>query len=322
MKTNAVVNCTDSAFDGSMCLHTCPDQTQLTDKFGEPVFGQNIENCYCKKKDCQWTTKARKARCRSRAETLFLKKLTAKKSKKVVLKSSKRKDKSQSKLKRARSAPWCVHIEAGEKVLVRNQNCICPNGWRKQNKCISPRTDSTYPCAFSHALGNTEFSEEYFTDLDVVLNCQSKNMSWEITITGDGEGDNYDEDGTEAPIVEGPIFSIVVPGHTTVANLKNANLFSIKGDLLEGAYRLNLLDLSENYLTTIPAELLRTPQIVDTISFSQNQLDTLPGDLLFGLAKLRELDLSHNMLEEINRFLFQGNVKTNIYLVFCSLVAC
>jgi len=51
IKTNAIVRCTNSAFDGSVCTHNCIGSSKLTDNFGEQATGR--DTCICKNRDCQ-----------------------------------------------------------------------------------------------------------------------------------------------------------------------------------------------------------------------------------------------------------------------------
>ena len=66
---------------------------------------------------------------------------------------------------------------------MRNKNCYCPKGWRKLKRCLMPRTDVTFPCYFSHPVSDDgTFNEDDVKGLKVELDCNNRNMSWQVNI--------------------------------------------------------------------------------------------------------------------------------------------
>lgn len=131
--------------------------------------------------------------------------------------------------------PWCISLEFGKKKLVRNRGCSCPLGWNEEDKCFTPTVDH---------ISNCRFEDKFVTEGKASLNCESVRK------------ENFQN--TE----------LVIPGITTSANMKNSGIMIIMRPIFEGAYRLEELDLSHNFLSYLPKAMFKTNDLLRTLNLS------------------------------------------------------
>jgi len=131
--------------------------------------------------------------------------------------------------------PWCISLEFGKKKLVRNRGCSCPLGWNEEDKCFTPTVDH---------ISNCRFEDKFVTEGKASLNCESVRK------------ENFQN--TE----------LVIPGITTSANMKNSGIMIVMRPIFEGAYRLEELDLSHNFLSYLPKAMFKTNDLLRTLNLS------------------------------------------------------
>ncbi|CAG5094605.1 Oidioi.mRNA.OKI2018_I69.XSR.g13703.t1.cds [Oikopleura dioica] len=108
---------------------------------------------------------------------------------------------------------------------------------------------------------------------------------------------------------------MIVPGHTTQVDFHSSGLTILKRELLEGAFRLQTADFSENFLKNLPFDLFVKNQIISEINLSKNQIHSVPPRLFLGLNQLKSIDLSHNQITTLNKLLFKdANSVTHLDL--------
>ncbi|CBY14797.1 unnamed protein product, partial [Oikopleura dioica] len=135
--------------------------------------------------------------------------------------------------------------------------------------------------------------EEEFGNVKVKLDCSNTRISMPLA-----------EDGKEESF-EGPFEKMIVPGHTTQVDFYRSGLTILKRELLEGAFRLQTADFSENFLKNLPFDLFVKNQIISEINLSKNQIRSVPPRLFLGLNQLKSIDLSHNQIGSLNKLLFK-----------------
>ena len=137
------------------------------------------------------------------------------------------------------SLPWCINLEHGKKKLVRNRGCSCPLGWNEEDKCFTPTVNQTSMC---------RFDDNFVAEARASLDCEGVRQ------------ENFQNS------------ELIVPGITTSANLRNAGILLIAKPIFEGAYRLEELDLSHNFLSYLPKAIFKTNDLLRTLNLSVNQL--------------------------------------------------
>ena len=80
-------------------------------------------------------------------------------------------------------------------------------------------------------------------------------------------------------------------------------------NIAEGAYRLETIDLSNNFFRSIPPDFFRWNQMLTKIDLSKNQIRSIRPDIITGLRNLETLDLSNNQLSVLNKKLLRDAVK-------------
>ena len=131
--------------------------------------------------------------------------------------------------------PWCINLEFGKKKLVRNRGCSCPLGWNEEDKCFTPTVDR---------ISNCRFEDKFVAEGKASLSCEGMRR------------ENFQN--TE----------LVVPGITTSANMRNSGIMIIMKPIFEGAYRLEELDLSHNFLSYLPKAMFKTNDLLRTLNLS------------------------------------------------------
>lgn len=82
-------------------------------------------------------------------------------------------------------------------------------------------------------------------------------------------------------------------------DLSNAGIIEFETSILEGAYRLETADLSNNLFFGLPRDFFKWNAMLTRIDLSNNQMRSLRPDAFMGLKKLQFLDLSGNQLSGI-----------------------
>ena len=89
----------------------------------------------------------------------------------------------------------------------------------------------------------------------------------------------------------GEITSLSVSGHSTLTELKDIDFSSLS--------KLTTLDLSENNLEELPAEVFDSLTSLTTLDLGDNSLEELPAEVFNSLTSLITLDLSDNSLADL-----------------------
>ena len=97
--------------------------------------------------------------------------------------------------------------------------------------------------------------------------------------------------------------------------LSNTQLQSVPDKLFQSLTKLLALDLSQNYIKTLPKDIFHSNTQLEFLYLSNNSLDILPEGVFQHLAELLLIDLSGNNLIELPQNLFQKNVQLNKLLM-------
>ena len=181
------------------------------------------------------------------------------------------------------------------KIAFRNRKCTCPLGWSTEDKCFTPIINMTEPCQFRGEL----LHHQNITDKPLL--------------------DNFAASGEAALNCGGirsegfPNLNLIVPGTTTDLDFSNAGIFEFLSNVAEGAYRLEKINLSNNFIRHLPRDFFRWNQVLKTIDLSRNQIRTLRPDVIHGLTNLENLDLSNNHMSALNKKLLKDahNLKAH-----------
>jgi len=103
-------------------------------------------------------------------------------------------------------------------------------------------------------------------------------------------------------------------GTATRVDLSNSGILEFLSNIAEGAYRLESIDLSNNFFRAIPRDFFRWNQMLTTIDLSKNQIKSIRPDIISGLRNLETLDLSNNLLSVLNKKLLRDAVKLKEYI--------
>ncbi|KAM4795931.1 toll-like receptor 7 [Rhinophrynus dorsalis] len=79
--------------------------------------------------------------------------------------------------------------------------------------------------------------------------------------------------------------------------------------------KLQVLDLSDNYLTTVPRELSNCTTSIKTLILHNNKIDRLTTNFLRDAFTLKHLDLSDNKIKFIGKSSFPENVINNLEIL-------
>lgn len=95
-------------------------------------------------------------------------------------------------------------------------------------------------------------------------------------------------------------------------NLSNNKLKTFSWDKLQVLKNLNILDLSNNLLTTVPPELSNCSGALQKLILKHNRIKKLTDNFLRGAFQLKYLDLSFNKIRTIRNSSFPQNVINNL----------
>lgn len=105
-----------------------------------------------------------------------------------------------------------------------------------------------------------------------------------------------------------PVALFVAYSSLQVLDASSSNLESITNMTFDKLQKLNNLDLSNNSIQTIPAEIFSNCNAVE-VNFQRNRISRLRSESFNGLTKLVELDLSYNQLEHLDEDVFRPLVS-------------
>lgn len=99
-------------------------------------------------------------------------------------------------------------------------------------------------------------------------------------------------------------------------NITNNKLKSFYWDGLKFLLNLEVLDLSGNHLTSLPATLSDCSKSIATLVLHKNQLSRLSPEFLQGAFSLKKLDLSYNQIKYIEESSFPEDVVDKLEVLF------
>uniref|UniRef100_A0A8C5M2I8 Toll like receptor 7 n=1 Tax=Leptobrachium leishanense TaxID=445787 RepID=A0A8C5M2I8_9ANUR len=103
-----------------------------------------------------------------------------------------------------------------------------------------------------------------------------------------------------------------MPPNLIELNLTGNNLIVFDWGSLHLLKNLQVLDLSDNSLTTVPRELANCTNSIKKLILHNNQIKTLTPHFLRDVVQLKNLDLSDNKIEIIDQSSFPENVLDNL----------
>lgn len=107
-----------------------------------------------------------------------------------------------------------------------------------------------------------------------------------------------------------------LPESLTELYITKNRLKSFKWEGLVYLKNLQLLDLSENYLTNLPTCLTNYTKSIQTLVLHDNKIEKLPPDFLKDAFALKILDLSYNRIRFIQESSFPENVVDHLQTLY------
>ncbi|KAI5628605.1 toll-like receptor 7, partial [Silurus asotus] len=107
-----------------------------------------------------------------------------------------------------------------------------------------------------------------------------------------------------------------LPLTLTEFNITNNKLKSFSWDGLRFLKNLEVLDLSGNHFTSVPAKLSNCSKSIMTLVLRKNQIVRLSPEFLQGAFSLRKLDLSYNQIKYIEESSFPEDVIDKLEVLF------
>ena len=104
--------------------------------------------------------------------------------------------------------------------------------------------------------------------------------------------------------------------------IQNTNITTLAPELFVNTYQLETVDLSNNQISSLPANLFSSIGIagnIYSIAFGHNLLTTIPSNLFTGLFSLNEIDLSYNFFTSLPVGLFSGLAQLSLLSVLHDL---